>query len=286
MFDIWLVSKIRTIPSVKKKMLFLARYTPLRLRRSAISNQFYCEHNYSTLFQIVFHIKVQSKEWIKNYKSGFLSSFFCFNGHRHIFQISLGTKCLYQNHSAAPQAQMQNVPSSVTVVHAVVDSLVISNWRSINTSYPHSIYIPASRLAEVNETLLASLKELVSFNILKIRSYINVLKDGPSDKAGLKVGDRLIRVEQQTVAGWITSEKIRSIIRGQGGSKVNITVKRDPALPFTITWLHSTIFPGRCVISTATGYIRLNNFLKARTKNLWLPWKNSTRKVCENLFLT
>ncbi len=131
---------------------------------------------------------------------------------------------------------------------------------------PHSIYIPAAKLSEVNEDLAGKFEGIgVEFNIFEDTVHIlNVLEGGPSDKAGLRVGDRIIRVEQQVVAGNnITSDKIRGLLRGQGGSKVNITVKRDKnELPFTITRGFIPLFSldAAYMIDSTTGYIRLNKF--------------------------
>ncbi|HEY0679734.1 MAG TPA: carboxyl-terminal protease, partial [Chitinophagaceae bacterium] len=61
---------------------------------------------------------------------------------------------------------------------------------------PHSVYIPASILQEVNEDLEGNFEGIgVEFQIIEDTVHVvNVLPKGPSDEAGLKTGDRFIRV--------------------------------------------------------------------------------------------
>ncbi len=131
---------------------------------------------------------------------------------------------------------------------------------------PHTVYIPAAKLTEVNEDLAGKFEGIgVEFNIFEDTVHIlNVLPGGPSDKAGLEVGDRIIKVEQQVVAGnHITSDKIRSLLRGAGGSKVNITINRsDAAVPFTITrgFIPLYSLDAGYMMDPETGYIRLSKF--------------------------
>src|SRR5882757_2691256 len=68
---------------------------------------------------------------------------------------------------------------------------------------PHSIYIPAQALVEVNEDLQGNFQGIgVEFNIFDDTVHVvTVLENGPSDKAGLQVGDRFLKVGDSAVAG-------------------------------------------------------------------------------------
>ena len=131
---------------------------------------------------------------------------------------------------------------------------------------PHSVYIPPKNLASVNEDLAGKFEGIgVEFNIYDDTVHIlNVLRGGPSDKAGLMAGDRIIRVEAESVTGTsITSDRIRSLLRGPRASKVNVTVIREgKPLPFTITRGFIPLFAldASYMIDPGTGYIRLNKF--------------------------
>jgi carboxyl-terminal processing protease len=98
---------------------------------------------------------------------------------------------------------------------------------------PHSSFIPAVDLSEMNEDLQGNFEGIgIEFQIFDDTvNVMNVLADGPSDKAGLRVGDKFIKVGDSLVAGnGISNEKIRRMLRGPGASKVTISLLRagDP----------------------------------------------------------
>jgi len=134
---------------------------------------------------------------------------------------------------------------------------------------PHSLYIPPADLSEVNEDLQGNFEGIgVEFQIFDDTvNVMNVLAGGPSDKAGLKVGDKFVKVDDSVVAGnGITNDRIRKLLRGPGASKVMVTLLRagesGPARPFTIT--RGTIpLPSVDVaymINKDIGYIRISKF--------------------------
>ncbi|HTR28929.1 MAG TPA: S41 family peptidase [Puia sp.] len=134
---------------------------------------------------------------------------------------------------------------------------------------PHSSYIPVSEMAEMTEDLQGNFEGIgIEFQIFDDTvNVMNVLADGPSDKAGLKVGDKFVKVGDSVVAGnGITNEKIRRMLRGPGASKVLITFLRagDPGGPRQVTISRGTIpLPSVDVaymVNKETGYIHINRF--------------------------
>jgi C-terminal peptidase (prc) len=131
---------------------------------------------------------------------------------------------------------------------------------------PHSVFIPAASLTEINEDLQGNFEGIgVEFFIIDDTVHVtNVLAGGPSDKAGLKVGDRFIKVNDSVVAGnRITADKIKSLLRGPSGSKVAVTMLRNNQ-PVQTTITRGTIplysVDAAYMINTTTGYIHLNKF--------------------------
>ena len=98
---------------------------------------------------------------------------------------------------SSPGSQLQEVISLIRnryVDGVNTDSLSEQAIEEVLTHLdPHTIYIPASRLMEVNEDLAGKFEGIgVEFNIFEDTVHVlNVLEGGPSDKAGLKVGDRI-----------------------------------------------------------------------------------------------
>jgi len=94
---------------------------------------------------------------------------------------------------------------------------------------PHSDYIPASDFSAVSEPLEGNFDGIgVEFNILRdtIR-VVNPISGGPSEKAGIRAGDRIVKVNGVTVAGVkITTKQVFEKLRGASGTSVKVGIQR------------------------------------------------------------
>jgi carboxyl-terminal processing protease len=131
---------------------------------------------------------------------------------------------------------------------------------------PHSVYIPAEQLQNVNEDLAGKFYGIgVEFNIFSDTINVtNVLPDGPGFKAGLLTGDKFLKVEDSVVTGkQMDGDKMRKLLRGEGGSTVAITILRGAAQQ-KITVTRGTIplssLDASYMMDNGVGYIRLNKF--------------------------
>lgn len=153
-----------------------------------------------------------------------------------------------------------------------VDSIKIESLEEyalqniMNKLDPHSVYIPASSLKEVNEDISGNFDGIgVEFNIFKDTVHIlNVISGGPSDKAGLRIGDNIIEVNNTPLTGKeVSSEQVRKLIRGAKGSKVELVILRDQK-PQIVTITRGVIpvpsVDAAYMLDKTTGYIRLNKF--------------------------
>jgi len=131
---------------------------------------------------------------------------------------------------------------------------------------PHSVFIPAQHLREVNEDLQGNFQGIgVEFQIIKDTVHVvSVLKDGPSEEAGLHVGDRFLQVGDSVVTGNnINSDRIKNLLRGPGGSRVPVKIIRaSTIIPVTITRGTIPIYSvdAAYMMDASTGYIHLNKF--------------------------
>ena len=94
---------------------------------------------------------------------------------------------------------------------------------------PHSLYISKSRLQEVNNQLKGSYDglgiETIFFQDTLV--VLNVIKDGPSDVAGVKLFDKIIDIGgDNDIAGEYDPEVIRSVLKGAHGSNNQLVIKR------------------------------------------------------------
>ncbi len=156
---------------------------------------------------------------------------------------------------------------------------------------PHSIYIPASSLQAVNEDLLGNFEGIgVEFNIFSDTVHIvHVLANGPSDKAGVQIGDKIIRVNNETIAGkGISSDDIKRMIRGERGSSVKITVLRkneQKEISITRGTIPIPAVDAAYMLDRTTGYIKLNKFSETAYEEFMQSLENLQKNKIDNLVL-
>ncbi len=130
---------------------------------------------------------------------------------------------------------------------------------------PHSVYIPISSLKEINEDLEGQFEGIgVEFNIIKDSVHIlAVLPNGPAFNAGLKIGDRIIAVNDSTAIGIKDTEQFKKWVKGPSGTEVTLKIQRDKNI--IVKKIARGTIPLKSVdasymLDANTGYIRLNRF--------------------------
>jgi len=133
---------------------------------------------------------------------------------------------------------------------------------------PHSTYIPASMHEQVKENMAGSFVGIgVQFRMYHDTVFvINVLKDGPSFKAGLHNGDRILMADDDTIYGKnVISNSIISKLKGEKGTEVKLKIYR----PTSNKILTKTITRGKVplksvdvayMVNDSLGYIKVNRF--------------------------
>lgn len=132
---------------------------------------------------------------------------------------------------------------------------------------PHSIYIPTSDVQSMNEDLQGNFQGIgVEFQMIKDTvNVMNVIPDGPSFKAGVEIGDKIIKVNNSfNLTGKnITTDDVRKQLRGPASSVVIITVLRGNQQK-QIKIIRGNIplysLDASYMINANTGYIKLNKF--------------------------
>ncbi len=133
---------------------------------------------------------------------------------------------------------------------------------------PHSAYIRAKDAEASIENLRGSFSGIgVSFTMQDDTArIISVIKGGPSEKVGLQAGDRIVSVDEETIAGkGISSDECMKRMKGEKGSKVKLGIYRrgeKQTLYYTIIRgdvpVHSV--EATYMLTPETGYIKINAF--------------------------
>lgn len=106
---------------------------------------------------------------------------------------------------------------------------------------PHSSYISAKDMQAMNEPLEGNFDGIgVEFALINDTLTINsTIPGGPSEKVGIRAGDKIVKVDDEVIAGTgLTIERVHGYLRGPKGTKVKVEViRRDVSQPlvFLIT---------------------------------------------------
>ncbi len=149
--------------------------------------------------------------------------------------------------------------------HQLVEKTVTSMLHSLD---PHSDYIPAEQFKQVNEPLQGNFDGIgVEFNIINdtIR-VITPISGGPSEKLGIKSGDKIIKVDNKLMAGVkITNKQVFEKLRGERGSKVKVSIQRSGVqklLDFVIERDEIPLYSIDIsyIVKPGLGYIKISRF--------------------------
>lgn len=173
-----------------------------------------------------------------------------------------------------------------------VDSLGTSAIQTILSQLdPHSVYIPAQELKQVNEDLEGQFFGIgIEFNIINDTiNVVNVLDKGPSQKAGLLIGDQILKVDDSLVSGsHISAKKLRQLIGGDAGEKVTLIILREGnKKPVTITRGPVPLYSldAAYMIADTVGYIRLNKFSETTYKEFMNSLEKLQKQGMKSLIL-
>jgi carboxyl-terminal processing protease len=133
---------------------------------------------------------------------------------------------------------------------------------------PHSTYIPKEELEEVNEPLKGNFEGVgIQFNIIRDTIYVvDAIAGGPSERIGIRAGDRVVSIDDEIVAGvGFKNSDVMKRLRGKKGTKVAVGILRKgelDLLDFSITRDKIPIYSVEAsyMASPSVGYIKVSRF--------------------------
>lgn len=172
----------------------------------------------------------------------------------------------------------------------LVEKTVTSMLQSLD---PHSSYIPAADFAQVNETLEGNFEGIgIEFNIINdtIR-VITPISGGPSEKLGIKAGDKVIKVDGKTVAGIkISNKEVFEKLRGKEGSEVLVSVLRNGMksfIDFKITRGEIPLYSIDIsyMVKPGIGYMKISRFAATTYEEYLSAFNDLSKKGMKKLIL-
>ena len=138
----------------------------------------------------------------------------------------------------------------------------------LNSLDPHSSYSDAKETKAINEPLQGNFEGIgVQFNMLEdTLVVIQTIRKGPSEKVGILAGDRIVKVNEQVIAGVkMERDSIMRVLRGPKGTVVKLGIIRR-GVPDMI-WFNVTrdkipmnTLDAAYIIRPGVGYIHLDRF--------------------------
>lgn len=152
---------------------------------------------------------------------------------------------------------------------------------------PHSTYILPQFVEQINEEFDGKFEGIgIEYTFLKDTPLVlRVLPEGPSEKAGLQVGDQLLAVDTQTL---LHQSNIKPYIKGPRGTKIQLHILRNQEKK-SLTIVRDIIplksVPIYTMLDSVTGYIKLDKFVGSTAKEFIAALQNLKSQNCKHLIL-
>jgi len=172
----------------------------------------------------------------------------------------------------------------------VVEKTIVQMLHDLD---PHSSYLSKEDLEELNEQLEGEFEGIgISFNILKDTIYIiRAISGGPSERVGIMAGDRIVKVDGETVAGiGITTRGVQGLLKGEKGSQVEVSIKRrnrQELMDFSITRdkIPVNSLDAAYMVNSKIGYVKLARFANTTIEEFERAMKSLRAQGMEDLIL-
>jgi carboxyl-terminal processing protease len=170
----------------------------------------------------------------------------------------------------------------------LADSAILSILNNLD---PHSAYIPAQELEDVNNDINGSFVGIgVEFEFYDDTVNVTrIIEKGPAATSGLQKDDQIIKVNNRKITGKsLNTDSIRSIIRGVPNTKIKLDIIRaNKPISLTIT---RNVVPVNSVdasymVDSITGYMKIARFSSNTYSDFMLALLDLKKKGLQQLIL-
>jgi carboxyl-terminal processing protease len=147
----------------------------------------------------------------------------------------------------------------------ITDHAIVSLLEHLD---PHSTYLPASKVPKAKEQMRGNFVGIgIEFRIIDdTLVVVSPVRNGPSEKAGMLSGDRLIGLNGEEIAfGKLSTDSLVSLLRGEAGSYLSILLYRPfskTKITVNLTRKEIPIFSidASFLLNDSTAFVKINRF--------------------------
>jgi carboxyl-terminal processing protease len=158
---------------------------------------------------------------------------------------------------------------------------------------PHTVYMTPKEMKDANEPLQGNFEGIgVMFNVIEDTiTVISAVSGGPSEKLGIRAGDKIIKVDTTNLTGkTITDAFVMKKLRGQKGTSVKVSIMRRGEKNLLVYDIIRDKIPilsvdATYMIDSETGYIKINRFGASTMKEFRDGLTDLKGKGMKNLIL-
>jgi carboxyl-terminal processing protease len=158
---------------------------------------------------------------------------------------------------------------------------------------PHSVYIPPSEQTSVAESMKGDFVGIgVNFYMYKDTvAVIKPLENGPSEKAGIQPGDRILYADNYKLFGRkLPTDSLFSKLKGKEGSPIELTIFRKSENRKIKIKLNRDVVPIKSVdiavmVSPNTGYIKINRFAETTYREFMIGLQKLERAGANSVII-
>ena len=202
------------------------------------------------------------------------------------------------------ESKYMNNPQKLKVAAMVVSEYYVDSVNSdkltedaikgmLKELDPHSTYSNPEETKALTEPLDGNFSGIgVQYSIQEDTLYVvQTISGGPSEKVGILAGDRIVTVNDTTIAGVkMTTKDISKRLRGKKGTKVEVKVKRrnvPELITFRITRDDIPLYSvdAAYMMDENTGYIRISRFAETTHKEFMKAVKDLQKHDMKQLIV-
>ncbi len=154
------------------------------------------------------------------------------------------------------------------------DSIVdVTVNRILENLDPHSVYIPPEELKGITESMQGGFIGIgvTYYPYRDTISIINTIKGGPSEKSGIKPGDRILMADNDTLYGAdLIRDSLANKLKGELNSQVQLKVYRKGSGVFDVVVKRGKVplqsVDAGYMLDDELGYIKVNRFAETTYK--------------------